>query len=373
MKILCFHPALAPYRINLFNSLGEQCDFNLCLCKKNLLSQKFDQESLLNQLKIPVSWLPVGYTIFNRSIQFGISEKIKALKPDVVVTHEFSPITCAVAFNRLIRRSSFKHIIWSADYPEAIRNDSLGRKLMRRLLLPHAESLILYTEKIAAEYRSRFSFSGKIGISPNIQSESSFRKKLEDSLPIANKYYQSYSLSGKRLILYVGRLSPEKNLPALLHAFSQLLSGSDRRSLLLCIVGDGIQAEELKLLSQKLNLTPNIIFTSRLEGLDLTAHYQIADLFILPSKHEPYGAVVNEALLSGLPVICSESAGASTLIKESENGWIIDPSDLHSLTQCMKHWKDTSISNPLGKLNLRSSKMPVSFDDAVNEWLNACH
>lgn len=110
-------------------------------------------------------------------------------------------------------------------------------------------------------------------------------------------------------MLFVGRLVDVKNLNFLIEVFSDyvLLNKNAR----LILVGDGDKKNELKNLVLNLNIQDYVLFTGRYENEELYAWYKIADYFILPSTSETFGAVVNEALIAGLPVLCSNLAGAS--------------------------------------------------------------
>ena len=73
-----------------------------------------------------------------------------------------------------------------------------------------------------------------------------------------------------------------------------------------------------------LQLTERILFPGRYEGDKLYAWYLCASGFVLPSIIEPFGTVVNEALIFGLKVFCTQYAGASCLIR-TNNGLIYNP------------------------------------------------
>lgn len=105
----------------------------------------------------------------------------------------------------------------------------------------------------------------------------------------------------------------------------------------------------------------NIIFTGRLEGDYLYAWYNIAEIFILPSIKEPFGAVTNEALLGGCFSLISDKAGSNCLIKKGINGYVFNHSDYIEFINILK--KSTS-EIPLRDypLKLRDSKMLYSFE-----------
>ncbi len=107
--------------------------------------------------------------------------------------------------------------------------------------------------------------------------------------------------------VYVGRLSEEKSLDTLLRAFAlvrQTLPGAE-----LAIVGKGPQEAELRALAQSLGLDASVIFVGSKADDDLNLEYLRATAMVLPSRSEPWGLVVNEALSFGCPVIVSDRCG----------------------------------------------------------------
>ena len=111
--------------------------------------------------------------------------------------------------------------------------------------------------------------------------------------------------------LYVGRLSEEKNIDFLIRVFNSM------PYLTLNIVGFGKQESELKKIAAK-----NINFLGSIANTQLSQVYQDNDVFVLPSKIEPWGLVVEEALNNGLPILLSDKVGcAEELLQEGVNGF----------------------------------------------------
>ncbi len=70
---------------------------------------------------------------------------------------------------------------------------------------------------------------------------------------------------------------------------------------------------------------------------DVAALYAAADLFVLPTRYDPYGMVVTEAMASGLPVVVSAAAGAAGLIEHGRNGWVVrEPDDADGFAAAMR-------------------------------------
>jgi glycosyltransferase involved in cell wall biosynthesis len=127
------------------------------------------------------------------------------------------------------------------------------------------------------------------------------------------------------VVVYVGRIAPEKNLPALMAAF-EAISKNDPRAKLV-IVGSGPQQAELQ---QQL---PNAIFAGQRKGEDLAAHYASGDLFLFPSLTETFGNVTTEAMASGLAVLAFNYAAAAQLIRSGVNGQVVEIDDAAGFVQ----------------------------------------
>lgn len=123
--------------------------------------------------------------------------------------------------------------------------------------------------------------------------------------------------------LYVGRLSEEKNLSFLVEIFNE-------RQEKLIIVGDGPEAYNLKRKAKS-----NISFLGYINNKDLKQIYKSADVFVLPSKSEPWGLVIEEALNFGLPIIISNKVGCKDDLVFKKNGLIFDINNNHSFKICL--------------------------------------
>ncbi|HLC01949.1 MAG TPA: glycosyltransferase [Anaerolineales bacterium] len=122
------------------------------------------------------------------------------------------------------------------------------------------------------------------------------------------------------LLVFVGRLGPEKNLTFLLRSFAGAQSAYPNTSLLL--VGDGPEMDNLKHLSERFGLADRIRFTGMVD-YDLVSRYlAAADAFVTASVTEVHPLSVIEAMASGLPVLGIESPGVSDSIIDGENGFL---------------------------------------------------
>lgn len=187
-------------------------------------------------------------------------------------------------------------------------------------------------------------------------------------------------VSDKRVILFVGRLAKEKGLDYLLEAFS----GLNRQDAALLIAGEGGERGSLEKLIGKRKID-NVKFTGYIPNAELYRYYAIADLFVLASVEteaikESWGAVINEAMNQGLPVIATSDVGAAAggLLRHGVNGLVIPPRDTLALQEAMGQLlSDQELRQRLGKGSRETisnwsyeEKMLKGFNEAI-EYVRA--
>lgn len=367
--MLIIHPTLAPYRLNFFNALAERCRLRLVLLIRSHPRQNFEQILLEKQLKAEYAHLDRGISVMGRIFRFGIGQEIRQFRPDVVVTQEFSPASLTVALYRSLRENSFRHIVWTDDNPESAKSDTIFRRLMRRVLLPRINALICLHIETARLYQNQFRANIPIGISAILHNEPDFRSALTNITPAAKALALKYDLEGKRILLFVGRLASEKRVERLIAAFNRILDAFPDSCLVL--VGDGPQRAHLQKVAQELGIGEFVIFTGRAVGESLYSWYRLGELFVLPSEFEPFGAVVNEALLAGIPVVCSNKAGARVLVEDGMNGTVVDASDPTKLESALYSWLQRTPPLNIEQLeHQRPSLMRTSFHNSLEGFFS---
>jgi len=145
--------------------------------------------------------------------------------------------------------------------------------------------------------------------------------KITKGVGIINKpTFEPMTREYKKRFLFVGRLSSEKNIKLLIEVFNKLPEFT------LSIIGIGPKEDELKYIAKQ-----NIIFLGQINNSKLKEYFLSSDILLLPSIAEPWGLVVEEALYFGMPVIVSENCGASELIEDGINGYVINIDDVENL------------------------------------------
>jgi glycosyltransferase involved in cell wall biosynthesis len=134
-------------------------------------------------------------------------------------------------------------------------------------------------------------------------------------------------------ILFCGQMIARKGVDLLLQAFETLINmGLEARLLLV-----GREADLPQMLTQVSQTTQRYIEYAGFQAPeDLPQFFRQADIFVLPSRHDGWGVVVNQAVGAGLPVICSDAVGAANdLIDQGKNGYIFPNGDVTTLTQIL--------------------------------------
>jgi len=135
------------------------------------------------------------------------------------------------------------------------------------------------------------------------------------------------------VVLFCAKLQPWKSPQHLLHAFAQ----ANVQDTYLVFVGSGPLQQELETTAQVLGISEQIRFLGFVNQSQLPSVYTSADLFVFPSEYEPFGVVVNEAMLCGCPVIASNRIGAKyDLIREGETGFIYPWGEIDTLTKILQ-------------------------------------
>ncbi len=366
-NLIIFHQALSPYKIDLWNSLNELFNFKIFFINKAIKSQNFDQSELEKKLRFKCNYLTRGFNIKHIAIRFGILSVIRKNNPGIIISYEYSPITIWVYF--LKRIFGFKYKIYSICMDSLlIAKTCRGfHKLSRDFLVTKIDGLIVVNNDVAKWYNGRFALKNDCIVLGNIYKESDFQDRLKAALPLSNQYLKKFDLIGKRCIFFVGRLVAIKGVDRLLNAFNNIRA--DYPDVKLVIIGDGTEENKLKNQANQYGLGDAGIFVGRLEGPELDAWYNIGQIFVLPSHYEPFGAVVNEALLGGADVLCSSYAGATSLIQPAKNGEIFDPYDIELLSKLLRTYLD-KLSSLVLLESIRASHMVVTFEERINNLYN---
>lgn len=155
------------------------------------------------------------------------------------------------------------------------------------------------------------------------------------------------------LLLYVGRLAPEKNLRALLDAYVQLQQQCPeplRSRLRLALVGAGPMLADLRA-----RCIPGLLLTGMQSGSDLSRWYASADLFVFPSLSETFGNVILEAQASGLAVVGFDCQGVNERVDSGVDG-LLASAHGSLLDAMMTLCQDATLRHAMAQASLRKAR-----------------
>ena len=166
--------------------------------------------------------------------------------------------------------------------------------------------------------------------------------------------------NGEIRLLYVGRISREKDLDLLAAAYRRLRD--EGLPMQLFVVGHGPYSEAFA------KSLPEAIFTGYLTGNELAAAYASADIFVFPSTTDTFGNVILEAQACGLPVVVSDSGGPKELVQDTANGLITKSHDEEDFARAIR----ALVTNPalrerMGK-SARNSVIDRSWPSAFDRF-----
>ena len=352
-KMLIIHPIIAPYRIDFFNSLSETYDCTICLTWENLHDQTFDYSQIEKLFRFVPKFLTkkiLGYPT-------GLLKTFRETKPDIILVSECGIVSMLMFLVSRLCHRKVKVVSMIDDSYDMVVSDNHftnRHKYAEKIMIPLFDNIICVEPRVTDYYKKRYH---KGIYFPIIADEELSVLRYKRIIPISERYIQDYSLAGRKVILVVGRLVEIKNVQFVISTLKDI----NDPSLRFVIVGSGDYEQTLFCLAKE---DDRIIFTGRKEGDDLYAWYNIANIFVLPSFKEPFGAVTNEALIGGCRCLVSNRAGSQCLIDKT-NGKTFDPYDRTSFKTILM--EEMSKVQPISsRIEHRASLMNISFKKAMS-------
>jgi len=351
---------IAPYRIDTYNALYKKLDMKMCFYNRVKKGLPYDNVQIESQcLFKPIYLKGVTFINSNRKWCFGLWRMLRKEKPSIVIVPEFQISAIQVLLYRLFSHRKFKVVSMTDDSYDMITNHNDFTKLhawLRNHFAKFLDNFIVVTPQVQEWYQEQY----KKGIwLPIIMDEQRAIKYYQSLLPISRRYVEDYHLYGKKILLFVGRLVGLKNLHLIIDAFS--LAETDAT---LIIIGDGPERDSL--IKHAASVDKEIIFPGQFNGDQLYSWYNLASVFILNSYQEAFGAVTNEALISGCRVIVSKKAGSSCLVTQ-DNGEIVNPMNKIEVAKAID--RQMSLASIPDLTYSRSSLMTVSFEERIDNLL----
>ena len=277
---------------------------------------------------------------------FWLRKFIKKQNPDVVI-----PFTEGVyCFTILSLLGTGIPIIASERLDPAAMSKT--RKILKRILLPFADWLVVQTQSIK-EYFPK-SIQKKTSIIYNPVNEES----LSPALPLREGRHNR--------VISVGRLYPQKNQEMMIRAFAKVADKFPDWQLV--IYGEGPLRAELEFLVSSLKLQNHVFLPGRTEHV--IEELRKSKIFCMSSDYEGMSNAMIEAICVGLPIISTNVSGTEELIRDGENGFIVEIGGEERFTNCISQLiSSPSLQDKMSMKNIQLAKI-FNIDHIVDEWIS---
>ena len=287
------------YKVNLYNELSKHLNIHVIFIADNTGEKRSNDFTRLDQVSFKHTVLNKGYFQERRKLQ----SVLKLRK--IINKLEYTKILVSgwdlpEFWFLMMTNNRCKNCL--ALESTIVESNTLGvRGFMKRLFLWRV-SKVFASGKLHVELLNELKYCGET--------------KITQGVGIINKpVFQSNDKSYQKRYIFIGRLTDEKNLALIVSIFNELPDYT------LMLVGVGPLEKELKRIAKA-----NIQFLGSVENNKLKDIYLNHDILILPSLSEPWGLVIEEALFFKTPVIVSKNCGASELVIDGVNGYVVDAS-----------------------------------------------
>ncbi|HXW57724.1 MAG TPA: glycosyltransferase family 4 protein [Candidatus Cybelea sp.] len=325
-KVALLTNMIAPYRIPLYSVLADQFDLLVLHGGREANRDTWSKVEALPNANVVRAWgwqIPrakkLNGEVFDEKfihLTPGFITHLLRFRPDALISGEMGfRSLIALAYGTIFRKPVW---IWWGGTLHSERNIGPLREALRQVFTLWADHWVSYGQA-ATEYLLRLGVKrNQILESQNAIDEERFKTSVEPA----------WSIEPRPVVLHVGQFIERKGVGALLDAAANLQQRGCEFSLLL--VGSGREKRTLEHRAQALGLK-NVHFHPAQTPDRMPSVYRSADFLVFPTREDVWGLVANEAVLSGLPVLCSKYAGCAPELFEPEN--IFSPEDSNEFSQ----------------------------------------
>jgi glycosyltransferase involved in cell wall biosynthesis len=338
-KLALLTNMIPPYRLPVYSVLANQFDLLVLHGGKEANRESWNglEEILSNATVIRALGWQIQYAkkvdgkVFDEKfihVTPGLLWHLLRFRPDAIISSEMGfRSLLALAYGTVFRRPVW---IWWGGTLHSERNIDRVRKVLRKAFSVWADRWITYGQ-VSTEYLLTLGVKrDRILQSQNGVDEERFKAEVKPA----------WMIQPRPVVLHVGQFIERKGVALLIEAAAKLQQDGCEFSLLL--VGGGRDKQVLEHLTEALGLK-NVHFQPMQTPDKMPSVYRSADLVVFPTLEDVWGLVANEAILSGIPVLCSKYAGCAPELFTPES--IFSPEDLNEFSEKLQ----AAISGRLSK------------------------
>lgn len=348
MKVLFLTNIPSPYRVDFFNELGKQCDLTVLFERNNATNResKWLKKENYNFRSIWLKGLNFGG---DSAISFEVIKYLNKKKFDVIVVGGYSTPTGMLAINYMKLRNIIFGI--NADGAFIPKAENFLKRIIKKYYISSANFWLspgkvtnIFFEYYGAHSKTIYTYPFT-----SLMQNDILRAPIDKE--IKERLKEKHNIREKKVILSVGRFVHVKGFDVLIEAANNLPEDFG-----IYIVGGQPTQEYLELIS-KLNIK-NIHFIDFKPMEELKEYYFASDIFVLPSRGDIWGLVINEAMAYGLPIVTTNRCVAGLeLINNDQNGFIVPINNSEKLADRIIYiLKNDAIRDKMMKNNLEKIK-----------------
>jgi glycosyltransferase involved in cell wall biosynthesis len=282
-----------------------------------------------------ITWLDAGFPkksmqdgfyvhrVFGKNIRFfspvlfwiKILLCLRSIHPDIIHIQNIR-----LGIPGYLSKKLFKipYVIYARGSENIHHLSSISSYILRLTLL-NANKVLVLTQDMKNDIKSFY--KGDILVIPNGIELDKFENFSTDYLRTEQK----------KSIIFIGRFVPIKGLEYLIKAMDVIQK--ENENIYLTLVGDGNQRNFLEDMVKKLHLGKKVIFKGIIENTQVPKYLIQSDVFVLPSLSEGFPNVILEAMAAGLPIVTTNVGGLAEIIKNGENGYVVEPKNPDQLAR----------------------------------------
>ncbi|MDN5372919.1 MAG: hypothetical protein PWR19_1965 [Carnobacterium sp.] len=360
MKVLWLANIPSPYRVDFFNEIGKHCELTVLFEKK--VSDERDESwmdyKFLNFKGVILKGKSTGV---DNAFCPGVFNYLKKKKYDINIVTNYSTPTGIFA----IEIMKAKNISYIIEGDGGFTKSKKGvKENIKRHLIKNATYWFSTSDKHKDYYLSYGAIEKNIYKYPFTSIKEKDILKSSISKVQKDKIKNKLRIKEERVILSVGQLIYRKGYDILIEAAQKI-----NNDIGIYIIG-GNPSDELLALKKNLNVE-NVYFIDFKSKEELKNYYYSADLFVLPTREDIWGLVINEAMAYGLPVITTDKCiSGLELVVNYENGFIIPTNDSLVLSEKITEiFENNNLIEKMSKSN-RVKIMEYTIESMAEVHLN---
>ena len=289
---------------------------------------RYHSVNLTNKVKYPIA-IPLS---------FRASKVIKNFNPDIVhIHHPFVLSMPAIMYAARLKIPKIltihtqyeRYAYYVSPVPQVITNEAI-----RMIVSSFASKVDIITtpSESMKTIINNYNIRKEIVVIPNAIDLKVFQEKDEEE---CNRIREQLKIAKEDVVLlYVGRISFEKNIEKIIKSLS-LVNEKNINKAKLVLVGEGNALKKLKSMVKSLGLQEDVKFVGAVESEIVKSYYQISNIFTFTSTSETFGMVIIEAMASGLPVLAVKAPGVVDIINDGFDGVLVED-DVSEFAICLE-------------------------------------